>query len=459
MFIDRERELAFLEEKYSELKLKTQLLVIYGRRRVGKSELLKKFIRGKKAVYFLADKAGAEANFSRFVERVATATGQQGIFFKGWPETFEYLKKQGKLIIVIDEFPYLVKGDASITSVFQRIADEVLLGSQLCLILCGSSISVMEDKVLAYRSPLYGRRTGQWQLSPLSFKQAGLFFPNYKTEQQIEAYAVAGGIPMYLAEFSGTFSVEDNIKHKMLSKGQVLYEEPPFVLNQEFGDARIYISIFEAVAKGKRTVKEISDAIGVDSRNVNKYLNTLIRLQFLSRETPLFSEGNRKKVRYAIKDNFFDFWFKYVNPNLSELELGNVDKVANDIANVFDPFVGKKFEQVTEEALLILNRKKELPFAFDKVARFWDNPKSGPVEIDRIAVNEKEKKLLVVECKWSESVSPKKLLVLAHEKVSKVPSFANYEVFYALFAKSFSQGLNEPQTQLFDLKKLEKIFA
>ncbi len=451
-FIDRENEIKFLEDRYAQGK--PQLIIIYGRRRVGKTELVREFIRNKQAIYFLAEKGSIEINFERFVQRLAEAVHQEGISFKGWAEAFEYLKRQNrKFIIAIDEFPYLIQSDHTITSTFQRIADEVLPNSNLYLILCGSSVSIMEDKVLAYRSPLYGRRTGQWQLNPLSFKESRLFVPDYNIEKQIETYAVAGNIPMYLLEFDDSLSIKENIKKKILSKGSILYEEPKFVLNQEFNEAGIYFSIFEALAKGKNTVKEISDIIRVDPRNINKYLNLLIRLHYISKNYPLFYEKNKKKVRYHIRDNFFDFWFKFIRPNFSDLEVGDLENAEKKILPYFNAFVGRKFEQVAQEVLMELNRKKKLPFEFDKISNFWDNTKEGvAVEIDRIAVNEKEKRTLIVECKWEEGVSVKKLLAESQEKVKSLPLFEGYKISYAFFAKTFKHDMKDSSVLLFDFK-------
>ncbi|MDO8553607.1 MAG: ATP-binding protein [Candidatus Micrarchaeota archaeon] len=456
VFINREEELKFLEERY--VQNKPQFIVIYGRRRVGKTELIKEFIEEKNSIYFLAEKGKNGVNFERFSQRIAEASGHDGISFKGWKEAFEYLKKQNKKwIIAIDEFPYLIQSDPTITSKFQTIADEIIHDSNIYLILCGSSISMMEDEVLAYKSPLYGRRTGQWQLNPLSFQYARLFFSRYDIEKQIEAYAVGGGIPLYLQEFDDKISVMENIKTKILSKGCILYEEPKFVLNQEFNDAKVYFAIFEALANGKTTIKELSDSIGVDSRNLNKYMNALMRLHYVSKDYPLFYEKNKKRARYSIKDNFFDFWFKFVNPNFSDLEMGDLAKIEEKLSPLFNPFVGKKFEQVAEETLQMLNRKKKLPFEFDKIANFWDNTKDGKVvEIDRIAINTKEKKLLVVECKWETGVSAKKLLAETQEKVKSSSLFEKYEVHYAFFARSFKDKVDS-SALLFDLKEMEKV--
>ncbi len=458
-FIDREAELEFLEERYSQTK--HQLIIIYGRRRVGKTELIKEFNKNKSSVYFLAERGSIAVNLEIFSERIAGALGQEGISFKGWKEAFEYLKKQNKQwVVTIDEFPYLIQSDNTIPSKFQTIVDEVLKGSGIFLVLCGSSISMMEDEVLAYKSPLYGRRTGQWQLNPMPFQYARLFFPNYDIERQIEAYAVGGGIPLYLQEFDDTENIKRNIRKGIFSKGSILYEEPKFVLNQEFNDAKVYFAIFEALSNGKTTVKELSDNAGVDSRNLNKYLNTLIRLHYVSKNYPLFSEKNKKKVRYAIKDNFFDFWFRFVNPNFSDLEMGDVDKVEKKMSSQFNAFVGRKFEQVVEEVLIQLNRTNRLAFNFDRIANFWDSARDGKaVEIDRIAVNVKEKKLLVVECKWEENVSAEQLLAATQEKVKSIPLFENYQVSYALFAKSFKRKLKTDFVRLFDMKEIEKAFG
>ena len=451
-FYNRIEELHFLQEHYETGK--PELIVLYGRRRVGKTEVIKEFIKDKEAIYFLSDKEGSKNNFERFVEKVNELTKQVGITFKGWTEAFVYLKKENRrIVIAVDEFPYLLQSDPPLTSLFQRIADEILPHSLLYIILCGSSVSVMEDKVLAYRSPLYGRRTGQWQLDPLWFTEASLFFPRYAVAEKIEAYAIAGGIPLYLAQIHDDLSIGENLHKHFFSKGTLLYQEPLFVLNQEFSDARIYFSLLQAISQGKNTIKEISDTTSMDPRNVNKYLNLLLRLHYIAKTYPVFYEKNKKRARYHLKDNFFNFWFTFISPHLSELEMGNLPLVEKKVKPLFNSFVGKSFEQVTEEILLTLNKKEKLPFSLDVLGNFWDTTKEKEtVEIDRIGMNKKEKKLLVVECKWKEMVSPEKLLQETKEKVAKIHLFQGYAVFYAFFAKSFSGSMPSSTALLFDLK-------
>ncbi|MEM2584636.1 MAG: ATP-binding protein, partial [Thermoproteota archaeon] len=199
-FINRKQELEFLEEKFSD---KRQLIIIYGRRRVGKTELIKQFCKNKDHLYFLADRRGSLLNAERFANIAAEHFGDVPPKARSFDDVFTYIAKrldERKIVIVIDEFSYLVEKDDSIPSVFQLIWDEILKDKNIMLILCGSLVSMMES-ILSYRSPLYGRRTGQWKLSPLRFNQAKKFFSNYSIEQKVEAYSILGGIPFYLNTF------------------------------------------------------------------------------------------------------------------------------------------------------------------------------------------------------------------------------------------------------------------
>ena len=396
-FINREEELKFLEEKFKEER---QLIILYGRRRVGKTELIKKFCEGKEYIYFLADKRGTLLNAERFANIVAEHFNDIPPKVKNFDEVFAYIAKRlnkRKILIVIDEFSYLIEKDDSIPSVFQLIWDEILKDKNVMLILCGSLVSMMEN-LLSYKSPLYGRRTGQWKLLPLTFKDAQKFFTNYSMEEKIIAYSILGGIPFYLKMFDDRKDIYKNIEEKILRKGEVLYEEVEFLLREELKDYSTYLSILEAIARGNSRIGEIANFCKIQAKDLPKYLNVLMKLDIVERVIPITEKKTTKKTIYKIKDNFFSFYFRFVYPFKSDLEVGNVDKVMKIIKRDLNSFVGKKFEDISREFLIQMNMKGLLPFKFSNIGTWWEKDK----EIDIVAFDKEEKKILFCEVKWQD---------------------------------------------------------
>lgn len=456
-FIDRETELDFLTQKYKEgLR---QLIVIYGRRRVGKTELIINFASNHPHLYFLADKRGTESNAKRFAKIAADYFSDLPPEVKNFDEVFRYLTKRIKgrepLIVIIDEFSYLVEKDSSIPSVFQLIWDEILKKSNLFLILCGSSLSMMYKGVLSYKSPLYGRRTGDWELSPLKFKDVLKFFPKLFISRVIEIFSVAGNIPAYLNEFTDRVNLWENIKNKILTKGAVLYREPEILLREEVREPATYLSILEAMGKNAK-LSEIASASHLPAKDLPKYLNILQnQMKIVERKIPV-TEKRSKKALYYIKDWFFKFWFKYVFPNLSLLEEGKAEEVLADIKKQFNSHISFAFEEICREAVQNL-------FPSYQIGSWWgayQDPQGTRkvAEIDIVGLNPKEKVLLIGECKWKDKVDAEKTLAELKAKAQIIPWFkAERKEKYLLFAKSFSKATKE--AILIDLKKLHQIFS
>jgi AAA+ ATPase superfamily predicted ATPase len=394
-FIDRERELKFLGEK---LRNDRQLIVLYGRRRVGKTELIKRFCENKEYIYFLADRRGTLLNAERFANLAAEHFGDLPPKVRNFDDVFAYIAKRlnkRKVVIVIDEFSYLVEKDNSIPSVFQLIWDEILKDKNVMLILCGSIVSMMEN-LLSYQSPLYGRRTGQWKLSPLKFNDAVQFFPKYTKEEKVIVYSILGGIPFYLNMFDDRKNVYANIEEKILTKGEPLYEEVEFLLREELRDYATYLSILEAIAKGSARLSEIANFSKIQAKDLPKYLNVLTKLDLVERVYPITEKMRTKKTIYKIKDNFFNFYFRFVYPFKSDLEVGNTMKVVDIIKKELNTFVGKEFEDISLEFLREMSFKGLIPFKFSNIGTWWQKDK----EIDIVAFNKEEKKILFCEVKW-----------------------------------------------------------
>jgi uncharacterized protein len=328
--------------------------VVYGKRRVGKTELVKQFFADKPHLYYLADKTSA-------LDQLNTLSAKLGDYFHdpfiaqrgfgAWEQVFAYLKDKGRFIWAIDEFPHLVEADPAIPSLFQKGWDEYLRDSQVYLILLGSSIGMMETEVLGYRSPLYGRRTGQLLLQPLDFVDARQFFPQHSFAEAMALYAVGGGIPAYLRLFSPEADLWTNLKDHVLTLESFLYREPEFLLREELREPRSYHAILKAMAAGKTKLGEIANETGFAKSHISKYLSVLTDLKIVQREVPITEVRPEKSKRglYRIVDHFFRFWFEFVFPYRSDLEEGEQDAVLKRIRKAFPLYLSKVYEDVARE--------------------------------------------------------------------------------------------------------------
>lgn len=413
-------------------------MIVYGRRRVGKTELIKRFCAGKDHIYFLADRRGTVLNAERFASIAAEHFGDVPPKVKNFDDVFAYIAKRvgekERTIVVVDEFSFLAERDDQIPSVFQLAWDEILNGRNVMLILCGSLVSMMEMKTLSSKSPLYGRRTGQWKVGPLVCEQVKLFFPNYKAEQLMGAYSVLGGVPFYLNEFNDEEDVITNVEKKILTKGEPLYEEAEFLLREELRDYSSYLSILEAIAGGSTRVNEIANFSKIEAKDLPKYLNVLMRLGLVGKERPVTEGKKSKRTMYELKDNYFKFWFRFVFPNKSDIELGEVKKVLEKINADFNSFVGKAFEGVVGGYLAGLNARGLLPFKCTRMGRWWHKGE----EIDLVGVDEKTGKILFVECEWRDLTTRRAEAILARlkEKAAAVNWLGGRRSeFYGVIAK------------------------
>lgn len=407
MFIGRKYELGTLNKLYNENKF--HFIVMYGRRRVGKTTLLTEFCKDKPSIFFVAEEYNDKIALDSFSDRILSYFGLGGLVsrFESWEKAFLFLAEQAKdkrLVVVIDEFPYIVNSNKRIPSLLQNLIDHHLKDTKLFLIICGSSVSFIEKEVLGYKSPLYGRRTAQLIVEPFNFFESRDFFPNYDFENQVIAYGVLGGIPQYLSNFDDTKDIYENIKTKILDKASYLYEEPKLLLKQEVREPALYNSIIEAIASGSSKLNEISTKVGVDTDKCSKYISTLINLKILEKITPVGLKEKSRKSIYKIKDNFFRFWYRFIFNNKALIEQGLVDEVIEKKIKPFiNNFIGTVYEEICIDYLKILNKNKALPFIFEKIGKWWgNNPyKKCEEEIDIIALDEDN--IIFGECKWQDS--------------------------------------------------------
>ncbi len=437
MFVDRNEEMNFLKKLYE--KDNSQLLILYGRRRIGKTELLKQFSKNKKHLFFSSDLSSEPEQLRQFSEKLYQVTKESFLktqIFSSWEALFRYIFDNlvDKIpIIIIDEFPYLCYSNKALPSIIQKIWDEKCKKGKLFLVLCGSYLSFMEKNVLGSKSPLFGRRTGQIFLKSLLFQDATEFFPKYSDEQKVMAYSILGGTPAYLQRFDDAKNIEQNVKEEILNKNSYLYSETRFLLMEELREPSIYFSIIKAVAFGRTRLNEIVQETKLnDSYKVNKYLTVLRELKIIKREVPITEEKPYKSRKgiYILTDHFFRFWFRYIFPNLSYLEEGEIDFVwSHKIKSDINAYIGFVFEDICIQRLKKMNRQAQLAFKAKKIGRWWDNQN----EIDIVAYDEKNS-FLFCECKWRRKKVGKSVLMDLQNKSKKFPQAK--EKYFGFFSKS-----------------------
>lgn len=425
-FVDREDELQSLEREYA--REGASFVVVYGRRRVGKTELISRFIRDKRALYYLATEEPELQNLESFQAVAADFLGSdllRAARVSHWEDIFREIARacgpeDERAVIVIDEFQYLGKANPAYPSIFQRIWDTLLKDANVMLVLCGSLISLMRDQVLSEESPLYGRRTAQIRMGQIPFSHYAEFFPGRSTRELVERYAVTGGVPKYIELFEDERDVHDAIAANVLDRSGFLYDEPNFLLQREVPDVGTYFALIRAIAGGAHRPSEISRSFGVRQTSLGKYLKTLIDLDVLERQVPV-TEGNpakSKKSLYRIKDNYLQFWFRFVLPNLSYLETGRTAAVERRIREHFvDGHVAYVYEDVCRERVWELADDGSLGFVPERAGRWW----SGSDEIDVAGLSSRERRAVWGECKfWRDPVGANVLHAL-EETAARVP--------------------------------------
>lgn len=455
-FIDRESEMETLQNEYE--RKGSALVIMYGRRRVGKTTLITEFIKNKKALFFLASEESEVQNRNAFKEKAADFINNnllKNADVKSWDVIFKAIADtsfDSKPIIVIDEFQYIGKANPAFPSIFQRIWEELLKNKSIMVILCGSLISMMESQTLAYNSPLYGRRTAQIRLKQIPFCYYQEFFPGKTRIELIEMYAVTGGVPKYIELFSASKDIYQSIQNCVLNRSGYLYDEPHFLLQQEVTEVGSYFSLIKAIAAGNSKLSSISKVLEVKATSLTKYLKTLIDLDILEREVPITEDNPEKSKRglYKIKDNYIRFWFAFIYPNMSFIESGNsrivMDKIRKGLTTNHTAFV---YEDVCRERMWELNAEEYWPFHFTKIGRWWD----GQNEIDIAAIDPDGNNIILGECKyWQEPVGITVLQDL-ESKTSSIEWRRNQRhVWYVLFSASgFTDKLKELAAQRTDL--------
>lgn len=480
MFIGREAELKFLQDKFDNEN--GQLVVLYGRRRVGKTETLREFCKGKQHVFYSCTQSTDKVQLSKFSKHILKEDipAKQYISeFADWESVFrsvlDFPFGDKKKLLIIDEFPYMCKGNKSIPSVLQNLWDAELKDKNVMIVLCGSAMSFIEKELLAEKNPLYGRATGIYKMTEMGFYDAVKFFPNYSDKDKVLAYSILGGIPHYLRQFSPKLSLAENIKRNILTKGSVLYSEVDFLLHQELRETPIYNSIIEAVALGNTKLNDISQkSLVEDTAKTSVYLKNLIELGIVEREFSVDSKSKEKansnRGTYRLTDNFFRFWYAFGFTNFSQLEDGDVDGVYDYvIAPVLHEFASFTFEDVCKEFVREMQKKNELPFRYSKMGRWTgkttvrdkDAPKGVRVaetEIDILGIGKGGKEYLVGECKFKNAPFDYSEYLDTVAKLTPLKEGAKF--YYALFSESgfdskvVSEADNNDNITLYNLNQI-----
>lgn len=482
MFIGREAELKFLQDKYTEER--GQLIVLYGRRRVGKTETLHEFCKDKPHVFFSCTQTTDLVQLRNFSSRMFKENIPAKNYiseFADWEKAFRAVLDlpygNQKKLLVIDEFPYMCRGNKSIPSILQNLWDAELRDSNVMIILCGSAMSFIEKELLSEKNPLYGRATGIYKMKEMGFYDAIKFFPEYSDRDKVLTYAVLGGIPHYLRQWNPKLSVDENIKRNILTKGCILYSEVEFLLHQELRETPIYNSIIEAVALGNTKLNDISQkSLLEDTAKTSVYLKNLMELGIVEREFSVDSKikerANTGRGIYRLTDNFFRFWYAFGFANYSQLEDGDVDGVYEYVVKpALHEFASFAFEDVCREFVRMLQKKNELPFRYSKMGRWMgkttvrdekasDGLRTEETEIDLLCIGKDAREYLVGECKFKGV--PFSYSEYLDTLAKLTPLKEKSKFYYALFSESgFDQKILDcaamNETQLYSLENIVEI--
>ncbi|BEP28240.1 ATP-binding protein [Helicovermis profundi] len=448
MFIGRDYEINKLYKLYNENKF--ECIVMYGRRRVGKTRLITEFCRGKNTIFYVGEEHNDKLSLKKFSIQIMEHYNLNEFTpeFESFDTAFRFIGEKAKTkrtILVLDEFPYMVSSNKSILSILQNNIDHHLINTKLFLIICGSSISFMENEVLSHKSPLFGRRTAQFMISPLDFFDSIKFFKNYSNEDKMKSYSVLGGVPQYLLQFDSNKSFDYNMINKLYDKSSYLYMEVELLLKQELVNPIVYKSIIEAIADGSSKLNEISTKIGETTSKTSIYIKSLLELKIIQKLVPITEKSNSRKTLYNICDNFYSFYYKYVAKYISaiEQEMGEYIYIEK-VNHKFYEHQGYVFEEICKDYLSRKNKKSELPFIIFKLGKWWgNNPiKKKQEEIDIVGFG--EDKTLFAECKYTNE----KVGISIYEKLVERSNLINSkDSYYYIFSKN---GFNE------SLLKLEK---
>lgn len=458
MFFGRDRELNKLNTLYQSGQF--EFAVFYGRRRVGKTTLLREFMKEKKGIYYMAVEGTGKENLIGLSAALFTQNHLMvyQAAFRDYEMLLQYIDTLAvtgeRLVIAIDEYPYLAASYPTISSMLQKHIDQVWKDSRLFLILCGSSMSFMEEQVLGYKSPLYGRRTAQFKIQPFTFWEAKEMLADFTVWEQAELYGVTGGIPEYLSRMNPSVGADENIMTLFFDESGRLFEEPINLMKQELREPMTYHSIIAAVASGASRLNEIATRTGLETSGCSNQLSSLISLQIIKKETPVTEPVNSRRTLYRLEDSMYLFWYRFVRPNSSSIMRGVGREVYEAIVvPQMNDFMGAIFERICQQYLFLPEVYRSLPFVIGEVGRWWGNNarEKRQEEIDLMAITDNQ--ALFGECKWrNEKVSRQ----VVEKLLERGEIFQYPEKYYYLFSKI---GFQEEARLLAQQNKRIRLFS
>lgn len=445
-FYCREEELRKLNARYDDGNF--ECLVIYGRRRVGKTALINEFCKGKPTIFFSALNTTGQENLESLSKAIMSFEKPDAIsapVFKDYDAALEEitaLSTDKRIIFVIDEYPYLAKAKPAISAMLQHLIDHKWSNSGLYLILCGSSVSFMENQVLGQESPLYGRRTGQFKIEPLDYKETAVFHPELSYTDNAVIYGITGGVPHYINKLNVKSDLDEALLTNLFDRSSYLYEEPANLLKQELREPAIYNAIIKVIAEGASRLNEIITKIGETSGTCTSYIKTLIDLGIVKKETPI-TEKPGKKTIYLLVDNFFRFWYRFVPANISAIDSGRIRKTyPRAVRQLFPDYMGLIFEKMCREYLLYY--ADDIPIDLNELGQWWgtDLKKKKQVQIDIVGTPVEGKEYIIGSCKYRNEKIGVDELELLRDRAAIFGRGIKYH--YYIFSKG---GFTEALTQ------------
>lgn len=455
-FSGRTFELGLLQQEWEADD--GRMLIIYGRRRVGKTRLITHWIQiaAPRALYWVAEPTSSTDQLRSFSQALygfdGTSPVPENFSFGSWKLAFEHVARiaqNGRFALVIDEFTYLISLEPGIAGILQNAWDHSLKQANIFLIISGSHMGMMERGVLSYQAPLYGRATSKMLLRPMPFKETRIFFPKYRPDERVVVYAMFGGVPAYWEQLDPSASLDRNIKEKVLGGSNQIQDEPRLLLQDFVSEIHNYAAILGSISRGFRTPGEIAAEAGMNDRHISMYLSNLVDTGFIERRLPITGKPVSRSGRHFITDPFLRFYYRFLSRRQAQIAMGVQDQALDEIKRHLIDFIGTyTWEELCQEWLLRSTGNRVLPFMPDQVGSIWNRE----AQIDVAGINTMEKTLILGECKWDRHAIDLGVLTDLIGKTEKViPKEGNWRVYYLGFARSgwtpqameFSEGLSK----------------
>lgn len=442
-FVGRDMELRLLDELYQ--RKGAQFLILYGRRRIGKTRLINQWSRklNEPTLYWMASQTST-ANQLRDFSQVLfqflnpTATFSPTFSYTSWDAAFAEVGRAAKhtrLVIILDEFTYVMQASPEIPSLIQRAWDHQLQSSKIFLVLTGSLAGIIQRTALDYQSPLYGRATARLKLQPLSFGTLVDILPNYTAEQRVAVHTVAGGIPAYIELFDDQLNILQNLRQRIVTPVNVMMEDAVFLLHEQLDQPRNYMAILDTIASGFHNLSDIATMSGVARSNISKYLKVLQELGYVERQVPatIRRPEQSRQGRYVIIDAYLRFYFRFLERNRADIARGRVKQATSLLYDHLLDFIGTHtFEELCREWVGDAAEMGLLPFLPERIGSHW----SKQAQVDVVAINWRTKDILLGECKWGKKRVGRRVIQTLINKTSKVlPGNATWRVHYVFFAR------------------------